>query len=408
MSGCDVELVITELSNINRSVRELTAVIGSHARDFTIPIPDVVDYTNNGISDALRDPDNGQTIGSSLRAINLQAFALNAELIVMDGTLGIIASNVSTVNTTLNETLNLEAEGGLINNINDRLRNLNISFGGVFDAVDLIGIAESLQELNKIRNALETTVVTPSGVQRQGIATALQENTDNLAYILDRIRDNLDISIFDTGESQIKEYSITMALYTRITEFIEIVDKIRDNLDAVVDVDTEMGMAGMFDALNLTAARINHNLRCVADSLNSVCSDTSSVSPPYLNVETSPEETDFEAALQAIREDLIDDETEGRDPWPDETDDDLHIEDGTFTFIDIEHTPGQDPDTGYLLIDVTSNGKCHLIFNIQGTSRTIEATMLKPQEKIYMEHVLDTGTLNVLNEATGDTTSINY
>lgn len=385
---------------LTRAVRELTAVVGGHARDFTVPIPDNVDYTSNGLAPVFYD-NQGERLANFLDQIE-------ENLVLINGNIGFVNNELATINTTLNETLNLDTQGGLANNINDRLKNLNITTGGLIDGVDLIGIAESLAELNKIRNALETTVITPEGVERQGIATVQQENTDNITYILDRIRDNLDISIFDAGASQIKEYSITAALYTRITEFIEIVDKIRDNLDAVVDVDTEMGLAGMIDALNLSAARINHNLRCVADSLNGVCVDTSTVTPPYLNVETSSEETDFEAALQAIREDLISDTTEGRSPWQDETDDDYHIADGTFTLVTVIHTAGQDPDTGYLLIDVTTDGKCELVFNIAGSTRSMIAVFLKPQEQVYMMTVPDTGTLKVLNEATGDTTSINY
>lgn len=400
VGGCEVELLLTELSGINRAIRELTAVVGSQVRDFTIPIPDNVDYSETGITYALYD-DQGERLANFIDQIEENLAGINANLVIVN-------NGISTVNQSLNESFNIDTEGGLPNNINERLRNINISFGGFIDGVDLIGIAESLTELNKIRTALETTVVTQEGVQRQGLATAVQEQADNLAYILDRIRDNLDVSIFDPGEQQIKEYSITAALYTRITEFIEIVDKIRDNLDAVVDVDTEMGLAGMMDAMNLTAARINHNLRCVADSLNAVCDDTSAVTPPYLGIETGQEEIDFEAELMAIREDLISDGTEGRVPWIDETDEDHHIADGTFTLIDIEHTAGPTADTGYLLIDVATNGKCELIFNVQGTSRTMITSFLTPQEQVQMQMVPDTGTLLVLNEATGDTTSINW
>jgi len=407
MANC--EDIVTALNNISlnlqsegltKAVRELTAVIGSQAVDLTQPIPDQIDYSETGITYALYD-DQGERLANFIDQIEENLAGINANLVLVN-------NGVSTVNATLNETLQTQAEGGLTDNINERLRNLNISFGGIIDGVDLIGIAESLTELNKIRTALETTVVTGEGVQRQGIATALQENTDNLAYILDRIRDNLDVSIFDTGEQQIKEYSITTALYTRITEFIEVVDKIRDNLDAVVDVDTEMGLAGMLDAMNLTAARINHNLRCVADSLNAACADTSAVAPPYTGIETGSQEIDFEAELMAIREDLIADGSEGRTPWDDETDEDHHIADGTFTLVEIEHFAGPDPDTGYLLIDVTTNGKCELIFNVQGTIRTMITTFLTPQEQVQMQTVPDAGTLLVLNEATGDNTSINW
>ena len=199
-----------------------------------------------------------------------------------------------------------------------------------------------------------------------------------------------------------------MALYTRLTELIETTDKIRDNLDAVVDVDTEMGLAGMMDAMNLTAARLNHNIRCVTDALNAACADTSAVTPPYLGRESGPEQTDFIAALQAIRDDLISDGSEGRTPHPDETDEDLHIADGTFTNITIQHVAGQTVDTGYLLIDVTTDGKCELIFNVQGTSRTNITTFLLPEEQIQMQTVPDTGTLLVLNERTGDNTSVNW
>lgn len=407
MANC--EDIVTALNNIalslqtegvTKAVRELTAVIGSQQRDLTAPIPDIVDYSQTGITHALYD-DQGERFANFIDQIEENLAGINANLVLVN-------NGVSTVNATLNETLQTQAEGGLPDNINERLRSLNITTGGFIDGVDLIGIAESLTELNKIRTALETTVVTGEGVQRQGIATALQENTDNLAYILDRIRDNLDVSIFDEGVGQIKEYSITMALYTRITEFIEVVDKIRDNLDAVVDVDTEMGLAGMLDAMNLSAARINHNLRCVADALNAACADTSSVAPPYLGVETGQEEIDFEAELMAIRDDLIADSSEGRTPFPDETDEDHHIADGTFTLVEIEHFPGETADTGYLLIDVTTDGKCELIFNVKGTIRTMITTFLTPQEKVQMQMVPDAGTLVVLNEATEDTIEINW
>lgn len=407
MSGCSVTDLVT-------AVRELTAVIGSQSVDFTQPIPDQVDYTEAGIARRLiDDPVNNVGIGASLHSLDVMAGLMHIEAVAMTVSQALMASNISTINTTLNESFNISSEGGLTNNINDRLRNLNLTLGGFIDGVDLIGIAESLTELNRIRNALETTVVvTGQGVQRQGIATALQENTDNLAFILDKIRDNLDVSIFDADSQTIKEYSITSALFTRISELIEVVDKVRDNLDAVVDTDTELGLAAMIDALNLTSARINNSLRCLADAFNAVCPSSESVLPPYLGTgvqESGVEDKDWIAALQQIRDDLINDESEGRTPFTDETDEDYHIADGTFTQINITHTPGPTAaDTGYLLIDVTTDGKCELIFNVSGLARTSIGMFLLPQERFQMMHVPDTGTLKVLNEATGDTTSINW
>jgi hypothetical protein len=258
---------------------------------------------------------------------------------------------------------------------------------------------------------LETTHITAGGdIERQGIATTLQENTDNLAFILDRIRDNLDVSVFDVDDAKIKEYSLTSVLFTRVSEFIEVVDKIRDNLDAVVATDTELGLAAMMDAMNVTAARMNTALRCVADALNKAC-PPGDTEPPYLrsgNVETKAADDDWIAQLKELRDELIADGSEGRDPFPDETDEDHHIADGTFTLITIQHTAGQNPDTGHLLIDVTTNGKCELVFNVHGTSRALITNFLTPQEQVYMDHVPDSGTLLVLNEATGDNTSVNW
>jgi len=402
MSGCSVQDVVF-------AIRELTAVIGSRVVDLSQPIPNNLDFSTTGIADKLEY--GGNSIARNIDALTFSVGLMHTELIAITTALGFVTNSISSINGSINESFNLDTEGGLIDNINDRLRNLNITLGGLIDGVDLIGIAESLTELNRIRNTLETTVVTQNGVQRQGVATALQENTDNIAFILDRIRDNLDVSVFDTGSQQIKEYSITSALFTRISEFIEVVDGIRDNLDAVVDIDTEMGLAAMIDALNVTSARINNSLRCVADALNATCPPGATADPPYLrsgNMEADTEDADWIAALQEIRADLINDQSEGRVPLPDETDDDFHIADGTFTLISVAHTVGQDPDTGYLLIDVTTNGKCELIFNVSGTSRTTTATFLLPQERVYMTYVPDTGTLKVLNEATGDTTSINW
>lgn len=416
MAGCEVQDLVTQLTRIadalegasatgsTWAIRELTAVIGSQARDFTVPIPDQVDYSQTGITYALYD-DQGERLANFLDQIEENLVGINGNLVFINNAL-------STINTTHNEVFQTQEEGGLPNNINERLRNINIILGGFIDGVDLIGIAESLRELNRIRNTLETTVVTQNGVQRQGIATALQENTDNISFILDRIRDNLDVSIFDDGgEGQIKEYSLTSVLFTRVSEFIEVVDKIRDNLDAVVDADTELSIAGMMDALNITAARMNNSLRCVADALNKVCPPGAEAEPPYLrsgNIETKAPDDDWVAQLQELRDDLINDASEGRAPFEDETDEDYHIADGTFTLIEVEHFPGQDPDTGYLLIDVTTNGKCELIFNVQGLGRTLITSFLTPQEQVYMEHVPDTGTLLVLNEATGDNTSVNW
>lgn len=402
VSGCD-------MNDLVKAIRELTAVVGGHARDFTIPIPDNVDYTSNGLVPQFIDLGSGANIGDSLHSIDTFIALSHAELLIMSAAQALIASNTGTINSTLNETLQTQENGGLPDNINERLRNLNISLGGFIDGVDLIGIAESLSELNKIRNALESTVIVGQGVERQGLATIMQENTDNISFILDRIRDNLDVSIFDAGSGQIKEYSLTMALYTRLTEFIEVADKIRDNLDTIIDEDMEIGLGGLLDAMNLTQARVSHSLRCVADALNAACPDTSSVAPPYSGLELRvPPHDDFEAALQEIRDDLIDDEDEGRAPLADETDEDLHIADGTIVNLAVEHFSGSSPDTGYLLIDVTTDGKCELVFNVQGTSRTMITTFIKPQEQVQMRHVPDTGTLLVLNEATGDGLGINW
>lgn len=345
MSGCEVKDIVKVL-------RMIGAGIVGETLDLTDEenlIPDFVDYTETGLVPSTNYIGNG-------------VWALQLEAIAMVAAQGFIASNIGTVNDTLNESFNIAEEGGLPNNINERLRNLNITIGGLIDGVDLIGIAENLNELKNIRKALEVSLDDGEG----GVAvTDLAAVANRIAVTLDRLRDNLDVVSDDS-----KEFGLAAILHYYGAESIEKIDKIRDNLDAyIASEDKEFGIAALLDGITRLSFTSSEYLRCIAQAMSNICPP--GVEPPILPfalIEGKGQDDDWIAEIERIRDEHIAfDSDEGRD----ELEDDLpdfdfsQIGTGVGLLLGISASYEEPSETNvlpYVAVQIQASGRIERVF----------------------------------------------
>lgn len=345
MSGCEVR-------DLLKVQRMLVAAIVGEAVDLTDDenlIPDAVDYTDTGLVPSTNYAGNG-------------IWALQLEAIAMTAAQGLIASNVGTVNDTLNESFNIAEEGGLPNNINDRLKNLNITIGGLIDGVDLIGIAENLNELKNIRKALEVSLDDGEGGT---IVTDLAGVANRIAVTLDRMRDNLDVVSDDN-----KEFGLAAIMHYYGAESIEKIDKIRDNLDAyIASEDKEFGIAALLDGLTRLSFTSSEYLRCIAEAMSNICPP--GVDPPVLPfvlIEGKGQDDDWIAELERIRDaDIPADPDEGRDELYDDLPDfDFsQIGTGVGLLLGITATyvePSEANVFPYVAVEIQASGRIEEVF----------------------------------------------
>jgi hypothetical protein len=256
---------------------------------------------------------SGETFASMFNLVEEELAGINAELTAMTAATGLIASNTDTVNKTLNESFNLYdgEHGGLENNINERLKNLNITTGGLIDAVDLIGVAENLGELNKIRESLQSLVIREDGNNE---LLSISDLIVRLTKSLDSTRDNLDLVIQDSDDETPKEYSITAILHQMMFELTNRVDKIRDNLDVFVSSEEkEFGIAALINGMALYAFEMQNSLRCVADATNSECPEVTE--PTHYLQEGQTQEDDYATELTHDWEMINDPDEGGAEVW---------------------------------------------------------------------------------------------